>query len=111
LPGGLPKPSQRMFLDLGEVRELAEVRLNGKQLGVVWTKPFRVDITGALKPTGNRLEVDVINLWPNRLIGDAALPPEKRFGKTNITYKQDAPLLESGLLGKVMLCVEGHIGR
>ena len=70
----------------------------------LWSKPFRVDITGAVKPAGNLLEVVVVNLWPNRLIGDASLPPEQRFGKTNIVYKKDAPLLESGLLGKVMLC-------
>jgi hypothetical protein len=104
LPAPLHHANGRIALDLGEVKYVAQVRLNGKDLGPLWCKPFRVDITGVVKPAGNLLEVDVVNLWPNRLIGDAALPPEKRFSKTNITYKKDAPLLESGLLGKVMLC-------
>jgi hypothetical protein len=71
---------------------------------VVWTAPWQVEITRAAKPTGNRLEIDVVNLWPNRLIGDAALPPEKRLTKTNVhTYKKTSPLLPSGLLGPVFL--------
>ena len=78
--------------------------MNGKNLGVVWTPPFRVEVTEALKPDGNMLEIDVVNLWPNRLIGDAALPPEKRLTRTNVdVYKKDSPLLESGLLGPVTL--------
>ena len=94
----------QIYLDLGRVQNLATVRLNGNDLGVVWTPPWRVEITDAVKPTGNRLEIDVVNLWPNRLIGDAALPPEKRLTKTNVTtYKKDSPLLESGLLGPVTL--------
>jgi len=105
---GLPETSRRenarIHLDLGRVQNLATVRLNGKELGVVWTAPWRVEITEAVKPTGNRLEIDVVNLWPNRLIGDAALPPEKRFTVTNVdTYKKDSPLLPSGLLGPVVL--------
>ena len=104
----LPETSRgrnaRIHLDLGRVKNLAAVRLNGKDLGVVWTAPWRVEITEAVKPTGNRLEIDVVNLWPNRLIGDAALPPEKRLTKTNVTtYKKDSPLLPSGLLGPVVL--------
>jgi hypothetical protein len=90
-------------LDLGDVKDLAQVRLNGRHLGVLWTRPFRVEITSAVKPTGNVLEIDVVNLWPNRIIGDAALPPGKRFTKTNIKFKKDEPLLESGLLGPVTL--------
>jgi len=83
---------RRIYLDLGRVQNLATVRLNGKDLGVVWTAPWRVEITGAVKPTGNQLDIDVVNLWPNRLIGDAALPPEKRLTKTNVTtYKKDSP--------------------
>lgn len=104
LPVASLQTQGRILLDFGEVKDVAQVRLNGKDLGPLWTKPFRVDITEAAKPSGNLLEVDVINLWPNRLIGDAALPPEKRFGKTNITYRKDAPLLDSGLLGGVVLC-------
>jgi hypothetical protein len=102
----LPSPATRhssLFLDLGKVKEVAQVRLNGKDLGVVWTAPWRVEITDAVKPAGNVLEIDVVNLWPNRLIGDAALPPEKRFTKGNVTLKPDMPLLPSGLLGPVTL--------
>ena len=70
---------------------------------VLWTAPWRVDITDAVKPAGNLLEIAVTNLWPNRLIGDAALPVEKRLTKTNIVFSKDQPLLESGLLGPVRL--------
>ena len=91
-------------LDLGRVREMASVRLNGVELGVAWTPPFRVDVTEALRIGENRLEVEVANNWPNRLIGDAALPPELRLTKTNVTkFKADMPLTESGLLGPVRI--------
>jgi hypothetical protein len=97
------RDGRRIFLDLGVVNYLAAVRLNGNDLGVVWTAPWQVEITQALKPGGNSLEIDVVNLWTNRLIGDAALPPEKRFTKTNVVPKPDWPLLPSGLLGPVTL--------
>jgi hypothetical protein len=104
LPETSRRGNTRIHLDLGRVRDVAAVRLNGKDLGVVWTAPWQVEITRAAKPTGNRLEIDVVNLWPNRLIGDAALPPEKRLTKTNVhTYKKTSPLLPSGLLGPVFL--------
>jgi hypothetical protein len=94
----------RTFLDLGSVRELAEIKVNGKSCGIVWSPPFRVDITDAVKPTGNTLEVEVVNFWPNRVIGDAALSVDKRRTKTNIQeLKADTPLIESGLLGPVRL--------
>lgn len=96
-----------IYLDLGEVRSVAEVRLNGKELGVLWTRPFRVEVSGAIKPQDNRLEVRVTNLWPNRLIGDAALPAEKRFTRTHVTkFRKDTPLLPSGLLGPVKISME-----
>lgn len=96
----------RLFLDLGEVKNVAEVRLNGKKLGILWCAPWRVEITEAVKPTGNVLEVDVINLWPNRVIGDLNQPKEKRFTKTHDKFRFDmltgsTPLLEAGLLGPV----------
>jgi len=104
LPDALRQPDCRLILDLGRVKELAEVRLNGKNLGVLWAFPFRVDVTGALGPAGNRLEIDVVNFWPNRIIGDQALPEEKRFTRTNITkLTARTPLMESGLLGPVTL--------
>jgi hypothetical protein len=91
-------------LDLGMVESLCEVTLNGTDLGVWWSFPFRRDISEHLKPGANTLEVKVINLWCNRIIGDAALPPEKRLTKTNITrITKDTPLEPSGLLGPVRL--------
>ena len=95
---------KRLFLDLGTVKELAEVRLNGQNLGVVWCPPWRVEVTAVLREQENLLEVDIVNFWPNRLIGDAALPPEKRRTATNINkFTSDSPLMESGLLGPVTL--------
>ena len=72
-------------------------------MGVLWTAPWRVEITSALKPLGNRLEIDVVNLWPNRLIGDARLPNEKRRTVTKAQFQPDMPLLASGLLGPLTL--------
>jgi hypothetical protein len=102
-----PKNDRQLILDLGEVREVAEVRLNGHYVGVVWTKPARVNITSAVKVGGNELEVSVVNLWPNRLIGDAALPPERRVTETNMRkFVATSPLLPSGLLGPVQVLAE-----
>ena len=86
------------------MNDLAEVRLNDRSLGVVWCAPWRVEVTEGLKLRDNELEIDVVNLWPNRLIGDASLPPEKRLTKTNVrTYQAGSPLLPSGLLGPVKI--------
>src|ERR1035437_6081590 len=91
-------------LDLGEVREIAEVWLNGKPLGILWKKPFTVKLGPAARAGANELEIEVVNLWPNRLIGDQQLPPEKRLTNTNITkFTADSPLMPSGLLGPVVL--------
>lgn len=97
------KEATPLFLDLGVVKDMAAVRLNGQTLGIVWTAPWRIDISGAVKRTGNKLEIDVINQWPNRLIGDAALPEEARLTNTNIEFKPDDPLMPSGLLGPVTI--------
>jgi len=95
---------KRLYLNLGKVNYIAEVRLNGKNLGVVWCAPWRVEVTEGMRARDNELEIDVANLWPNRLIGDAGLPPEKRLTKTNVrTYKAGSPLLPSGLLGPLKL--------
>jgi hypothetical protein len=92
----------RLMLDLGRVQVMAQVKLNGRDLGVLWTPPFQVDITRAARPGENTLEVTVANLWPNRLIGDQSVPPEQRITWTTWNpYKKDTPLLESGLLGPV----------
>lgn len=94
----------RTFLDLGTVRHLARVRLNGRDLGVVWCAPWRVETTGALRPGRNELEIEVANLWINRLIGDAALPEAQRRTWTSVNpYAAGAPLVSSGLLGPVRL--------
>ncbi len=103
LPDTLRKGNRRIYLDLGNVKNLADVRLNGASLGVVWTVPFRLDITQAVKPEGNRLEISVTNLWWNRLVGDAGLPENKRVAQTHVRLDKTAPLLESGLLGPVSL--------
>ena len=104
LPEALWTPRRRLVLDLGEVKELASVRLNGKDLGVLWAMPMRVEITEEVKPAGNVLEIAVTNFWPNRLIGDAALPPQDRVTRTNIAkFKKDSPLMPSGLLGPVRI--------
>jgi hypothetical protein len=93
-----------MNLDLGNLRELAEVRLNGKSCCITWTPPFRVDVTDALRLGANKVEVEVVNFWPNRIIGDAHLPPEQRRTKTNIRkLTRDTKLMESGLFGPVVL--------
>jgi hypothetical protein len=99
-------PQSRIHLDLGDVRQLAEVRLNGEDLGVLWAQPFRVDVTEATKAMGNQLEIEVVNFWPNRVIGDASLPRDQRRTRTNIRkLTADTPLVPSGLLGPVTLQV------
>ena len=91
------------MLDLGEVRELAEVIVNGKSAGILWKPPYRADLTGLTQPGANTLEVRVTNLWVNRLIGDAQ-PGAKPITFTALkTYRADAPLRPSGLLGPVTL--------
>jgi hypothetical protein len=91
-----------LWLDLGEVHELAEVSVNGRPLGVVWKAPFRVNLAGAVRAGANELKIAVTNLWPNRLIGDAQADADTKYGYTvPVFYQADAPLLPSGLLGPV----------
>lgn len=121
-------PDKVLYLDLGPVKNIAEVTLNGKDLGVMWKPPFTADISSIAKPGKNTLKVRVTNLWPNRLIGDEQFPDdaewkgmplkewpqwlskgEARPSKERITfttwkhYTKDSQPLESGLLGPVML--------
>jgi len=116
-----------LWLDLGRVKNLAEVFVNGKSLGILWKPPFRVNLAGVARPGKNKLEIKITNLWPNRLIGDEQLPDDREWngkrlkewpqwvldGKPSPTgrftfttwhhwTKADA-LLESGLLGPVQL--------
>jgi hypothetical protein len=103
---------QRLFLDLGRVKSLAQVKVNGTDVGILWTPPFRAEITRAIRPGMNSLEVRVVNLWPNRMIGDQLLPPEKRFtSSTWNPFQRDSPLLESGLLGPVEVFAEVSTAR
>jgi hypothetical protein len=89
---------------LGSLRELAGVKVNGQSCGITWSPPFRVDITGAVKPGANKLEIEVVNFWPNRLIGDQFLPKEQRLTRTNIRkFTKDSPLMDSGLFGPVQI--------
>jgi hypothetical protein len=95
-------PQSRIFLDLGMVNSVASTRLNGKDLGAVWCPPYRLEVTEALQSGKNLLEIDVVNLWANRLIGDGTLPEADRRTRTNAGgYPQE--LLPSGLLGPVRL--------
>jgi len=104
IPPALLQKGRELWLDLGDVREIAEVWLNGKPLGLAWKEPFEVELSAAARTGSNDLEIEVTNLWPNRLIGDQQLPPEKRLTSTNITkFTASSPLLPSGLLGPVGL--------
>ena len=104
----------KAILQLGTVAALAQVRLNGKDLGIAWTAPWQVELTGALKPGKNELEIEVTNPWANRLVGDAALPPAQRITKSNMAFEKGKRTLKgyqgfasedalqpSGLLGPV----------
>jgi hypothetical protein len=118
---------REVWIDLGTVKNFAEVSLNGQEFGVLWKPPFRVNVTAAAKPGRNTLVVKVTNLWPNRLIGDEQLPADREWngkqlvawpdwllagksspsGQLTFTtwhhWTKDSPLLESGLLGPVNL--------
>lgn len=93
-----------LWLDLGEVKNLAEVIINDKSLGVLWKTPFRVNVTNVLIPGNNSIVINIINLWPNRLIGDAQPDVTDKLTYTTAPfYKANDPLLPSGLLGPVRI--------
>jgi len=96
-------PGRRLLLDLGEVRDLATVKVNGEELGILWHEPWQVDVTDLLRPGANRLEIKVTNLWVNRLIGDRQPGGKKYTVTTRPTYTAAAPLRPSGLLGPVRI--------
>ena len=122
-PSKIQNSKSKIFLDLGTVHGLARVKLNGKDLGVVWCAPWRVEIGDALKAGENQLEIEVANRWPNRMIGDkqpsdanareVQAPPGFLGGQkiktgrytycTHNFFKADSPLLPSGLLGPVTI--------
>ncbi|MEQ1820996.1 MAG: glycosyl hydrolase [Fimbriimonadaceae bacterium] len=128
VPSGFVGKGKTVLLELGRVKNFATVSLNGVQLEVLWKEPFTVDVSKALKPGRNRLDIKVTNLWPNRIIGDEQLPPDvewegahlKRWpdwlvkgeprpktGRYTFTtwryWNKDSTLLESGLLGPVVI--------
>lgn len=98
-------PADGLMLDLGAVKEVAVVHVNGQEAGVLWKEPFRIDIARFVKAGGNRLEITVVNSWNNRIVGDLGLDPQERVTRTNVTnrFNENTPLLPSGLLGPVKL--------
>lgn len=100
---GNPAEGKRYWLQLNQIADvgIASVKLNSKDIGITWTKPFRMEITDVLRAGQNRLQITVVNSWQNRLIGDRGKPQEERFTKTNITIRDDWKLRGSGLLGPV----------
>ena len=128
VPQAMLGPERRVYLDLGRVQVIAQLKLNGRDLGILWKPPFCLDVTGTVRPGENALEVRVTNLWVNRLIGDEQLPEDcKRLPEGNLVqwpqwlldgkpsptgrhtfatwrhWSKDSPLVESGLLGPVTL--------
>ena len=98
------KGNSSVWLDLGEVRNLADVYVNGIYCGTAWTYPYRVNIGTALKNAKNNIKIEVSNTWANRLIGDHLLPKNKQTTWTNAPYRLDGkPLLPAGLLGPVKI--------
>ena len=98
IPADRLAAGRELWLDLGAVKNFAEVSLNGQDFGVLWKPPFRVNITTAAKPGVNKLVVKVTNLWPNRLIGDEQLPPDvewngkhSRRGRSGCSTASPAP--------------------
>jgi len=119
VPAGRKAAGQRLLLDLGDVQNLARVRLNGRDLGVLWKAPFVVDITADAVVGANRIEIDVTNTWFNRLAGDIGKPQEQRvtwagaagrgFGSGPAAAGAPAAppaLLPAGLVGPVRLVSE-----
>jgi hypothetical protein len=92
-------------LDLGKLKEVAEVFINGKSVGILWKEPFRVDITRFVKPGDNALDVAVTNLWNNRIVGDLQPGNGTAYARTNMKKRFSArtPLISSGLLGPVRI--------
>lgn len=95
---------EKIYLDLGEVNKMAKVWINEQYVGGVWTMPYSVDISSALKQGKNTLRIDVVNTWVNRMIGDKTLPKEQRETWAGINdYLPDSPLQKTGLIGPVKL--------
>jgi hypothetical protein len=101
--------NKRIWLDIGRVANIAKVFVNGIDCGIVWTAPYKVDITKALRKEQNELRIEVTNTWANRIMGDQRLPEHKRITNTNAPFRLEGkPLLEAGLLGPVVLAVDKY---
>lgn len=106
VPAGLIRPGRQIWLNLGKVREIASVSVNGISAGTQWRAPFLVRIDRQLHPGNNAVAIEVTNLWPNRLIGDLQPSARVRYTHTNVrAYTADSPLLPSGLLEPVRVLV------
>lgn len=104
MPSGSFHPGAHLWLDLGDVRELASITVNGRDLGTAWKTPYRVEVTGVIRPGVNTLEIKVTNLWVNRLIGDQQPNASRTYTfATFKPYTASSPLLSSGLLGPVRI--------
>ncbi len=106
IPEKFTGKGNRYWLDLGQVEVIAEVRINGKDIGTFWKPPFKIDVTSAIKSGNNTIQIAVTNLWPNRLIGDEQYPANDPRRLTHTTFRawgKDESLLPSGLLGPVSL--------
>ncbi len=106
-------PDSKLWLDLGAVGDIAEVTVNGKPMGELWKPPYRLDVTSALQPGANKLEIKITNEWNNRIAGDREMPPEKRVlasagGRGGFGGRGNSGPSNSGLLGPVSLIVSTH---
>ncbi|WP_321373102.1 glycosyl hydrolase [uncultured Draconibacterium sp.] len=104
IPEDITRDENEIWIDLGQVYNLAEVWVNGKQAGTAWKPPFRVNITEHISTGTNQIEIRAVNLWVNRLIGDAQPGvKEKVTLTTRQFYRENSPLVPSGLIGPVQL--------
>lgn len=100
----IPSAEGSTFLDLGCVDEIAKVRVNGQEMGIVWKQPYRIDISKAVKKGKNTLEIEVVNTWLNRLLGDSQQPAaERETFTTTKSWNEKKGLISAGLLGKVTI--------
>ena len=107
VPESLLAGGSRLELSLGQLRNVADATLNGKPLGILWKPPYSYDVTGIVRGGRNELKIEIVNLWANRLVGDAKLPREKRVTRLTQKVPISGPL-ESGLLGPVRITIQKH---